>query len=179
MRYRSIRQRTEDITFELNLAPMLDVIVNLIPMLLLSVVFVRLVIVDSPVPQPIQEAIEADKKDPKVSIQMHINPEALEIKIDDKGKKASFSFPKQQQGFDLKAVHNKFLEIKQTYPDSFSIEVFPSEQVAYKEIMQLMDEARMIKSGEKEIMFLDKTTGKSLPTKLLFPNQSFGNIVES
>lgn len=178
MRYRSIRQRADDVTFEINLAPMLDVIVNLIPMLLLSVVFVRLVIIETPVPQPIQAAMEQDKKDPKVSIQLHINKSQVEIKLDDKGKKASFSFAKNADSFDLAAIHAKFLEIKKTYPDSFTLEVFPSEDLAYKDIMLIMDEARSIKNGEKELEFFDKVSGKNLPTKLMFPNQSFGNIVE-
>ena len=56
---RSFGKRVEDATFELNLAPMLDIIVSIVPMLLMSVAFVHVTVIDTPVPQVVEKAIAA------------------------------------------------------------------------------------------------------------------------
>ena len=56
---RALKTREEDATFELNLAPMLDIIVSIIPMLLLSVVFVQITVIDTPIPQAVEKAVAA------------------------------------------------------------------------------------------------------------------------
>ena len=61
---RAFKSRTEDATFELNLAPLLDIIVSIVPMLLLSVVFVQITMVETPIPQAVQRTMaNQDKKD--------------------------------------------------------------------------------------------------------------------
>ena len=48
-------RRSSDSTFELNLAPFLDIIVSIIPMLLLSVAFVQIKMIEAPTPQVVSE----------------------------------------------------------------------------------------------------------------------------
>ena len=59
---RALKSRIDDSTFELNLAPMLDIIVSIIPMLLLSVVFTRITVIDTPVPQAVEQAVAENTK---------------------------------------------------------------------------------------------------------------------
>ena len=55
--------KEEEESMELDLAPMLAMMVSLIPILLLSTVFVRLAMIDSPLPQVVAKAIEKQKKE--------------------------------------------------------------------------------------------------------------------
>ncbi len=182
MRYRrrSIRQRIEDANFDLNLAPMLDMMVALVPFLLLSIAFVRLVVVDTPIPQPVQSAIEKNKKDknPKVVINMHIHhKKGVRIAIQDRGKRKNILIPLKDSAFDVENVHQNLVQLKQKYPQVFKMEVFPTELVAYKDIISLMDSARSSLKEDPELYIEDPATGKKIVTKLMFPNITFGNII--
>ena len=52
-----VKTRADDSTFALNLAPMLDIIVSIIPMLLMSVVFVQIKEMETTIPEIVNEAI--------------------------------------------------------------------------------------------------------------------------
>ena len=60
----------------------------------------------------------------------------------------------------------------------FTIEILPEEGVAYKEIIAVMDETRNAKKEELEFQFLDKATNQPVKTKVMFPNITFGNVIE-
>ena len=55
---RHVKSRASDATFDLNLAPILDIIVSIVPLLLLSVAFVQVKMIDSSVPQVVAEAAQ-------------------------------------------------------------------------------------------------------------------------
>jgi biopolymer transport protein ExbD len=175
-----LKQRIEDSTFDLNLAPMLDIMVSLIPMLLLSIAFARMVIIESNVPQPVEQAIENDKKDKTVLLKLHLfnNKTARIDVVDPKGAKSSISIATAAGLYDLKQIHTKLVDLKRAHSQVFSVEIFPEEGVPYKEIVLVMDEARAAKAEEGEFEFTDKATNQPVKTRVMFPNITFGNIVE-
>lgn len=175
-----LRQRIEDSTFDLNLAPMLDIMVSLIPMMLLSVAFAKLVVIDSPVPQPVEQAIQDDKKERSVVLKLHLfnNKTAKLDVIDKSGKVNSISIATKEGFYDLSKIHTQLVDIKKMHSQVFTVEIFPEEGVAYKEIVAVMDEARNAKSDEQEFQFLDKNTNQPVKTRVMFPNITFGNVIE-
>src|SRR4028118_330975 len=70
MRY--AKSRTADATFDLNLAPILDIIVSIVPLLLLSVAFVQVKMIDTSVPQVVAEAAQRanDKTETTVALKV-------------------------------------------------------------------------------------------------------------
>src|SRR3954464_1400564 len=65
-------KRSSDATYDLNLAPILDIIVSIVPLLLLSIAFVQVKMIDTSVPQVVAEAAERanDKSETTVSLKV-------------------------------------------------------------------------------------------------------------
>lgn len=170
----------QDATFDLNLAPMLDIIVSIVPMLLLSVVFLELSIVDTQIPQVVAQAIERDKKNERdLSISMHVaSDRSIKIVVKDQGKESSFQVPKAEAGINGKALHEEIVRVKSKYPDVFRMEIHPDEAVEYNDLIAIMDKVRSRETGDPKIFFKDVETGKDVETDLIFPDVVFGNVTE-
>jgi biopolymer transport protein ExbD len=178
----SVRQRVQDATFEINLAPMLDMMCSLIPILLISMAFVHLVVIDSPVPQPVAEVMEKDKndKDPELSIRIVLNDnKSVHVQLNEKGKLKDLNFNADAKGnFDLEKLYHEMLVVKLNHPEVFKLELNPAERVPYKDIIFVMDRLRMIDKKDPEVTVLDKEKNSKVSTRFMYPNITFGNIVE-
>lgn len=174
---RKYRPSETDATFELNLAPMLDIIVSIVPMLLISVVFVQVAMVETPVPQAVQKAmVEAENKN-DVQIQLSVLPEsAFKIQVMHKGKTQDINVGKKDNDFDFEGLHKQMIALKQTYPDVFKMELHPSEEVPLEKIIMTMDKVRTRAKDDPILYFTDTETGKKVETDLIFPDVVFGNV---
>ena len=175
---RSFRSRVEDATFELNLAPMLDIIVSIVPMLLLSVVFVQITMIETPVPQPVKNAMaEADKKDEtQIVLALTANRE-FKITVTNLGKTQDRIVAPTNSNFDLEKLHKEIVALKQQYPNIFRLELHPDESIPLTDLVATMDKIRNRQSGDAKIYFKDVETGKDTETELLFPDIVFGNVM--
>src|SRR5438270_13834320 len=96
------KNRVEDATFEINLAPLLDIIVSVIPMLLLSIVFLRITMIEAPLPQPVAEAIQNQKKDPTTTMDLHMSKKGgFRFAINENGKKSDILVPLKGNELDF------------------------------------------------------------------------------
>jgi biopolymer transport protein ExbD len=175
---RSFKSRVDDSTFELNLAPMLDIIVSIVPMLLLSVAFIHVTVIDTPIPQAVEKAIAAanEKNKDMVQVTLHVSKqEGFRFVVNDKGQMKETVVALKDTKLDLDALHKETLSLKRTYPDVFRLELNPAESVALEEIVAVMDQVRQAAHNEPKISFNDET-GKPIETNLLFPDIVFGNV---
>lgn len=183
---RALKTREEDATFELNLAPMLDIIVSIIPMLLLSVVFVQITVIDTPIPQAVEKAVAAANEKNKDLVQVRMSVAAdrsVLITILDRGATKEFQVAGIGAGAEAKAdldgLYQQVMAIKKQYPDVFRLELNPSETVPLIDIVGVMDSVRTtrVENGKPvKLSFTDATTGKPIETNLLFPDIVFGNV---
>lgn len=176
---RSMKTRTEDATFELNLAPMLDIIVSIVPMLLLSVAFVHVTVIDTPVPQIVEKAIAAanEKNKDQVQILLAVSKQAgFRFTITDKGQTKETVVGVKGGELDLDGLYKETLAIKKNYPDVFRLELNPDENVPLDQIVSVMDQVRTTKASDPKMTFTDVETGKPIETNLLFPDVVFGNV---
>jgi hypothetical protein len=166
---------------------MLDIIVSIIPMLLLSVVFVDITVIETPIPQAVEKAVAAANEKNKDLVQVRMGVAAdksVSITIVDRGetKEYSVSSLKSPDGVvktDLEGLHGKVMAIKKEYPDVFRMELNPSDSVPLNEIVGVMDAVRTTRAADGQqvkVSFVDSTTGKSIETNLLFPDIVFGNV---
>src|SRR3712207_4981564 len=131
MSRKNFKQRIDDSTFELNLAPMLDIIVSIVPMLLLSVAFVHVTVIDTPVPQAVEKAMAAqnEKKD-AVQILLHVSKQSgFRFTVNDKGQTKETVVAMKGDKLDLDGLHKETLNLKASYPDVFRLELNPDEAV--------------------------------------------------
>lgn len=175
---RSFRSRVEDATFELNLAPMLDIIVSIVPMLLMSVAFVHIMVIETPVPQAVEKAIAAanEKNKDVVQVSLHVSKKSgLRFNVNDRGQMKEVHVGMKGDRFDLEGLHKETLSLKANYPDVFRLELNPEEDVPLDEIVAVMDQVRQSAASEPKVTFKDES-GKPIETNLLFPDVVFGNV---
>ncbi len=174
---RAFKTRTDDATFELNLAPLLDIIVSIVPMLLLSVVFVQITMIETPVPQAVQKAIVNQEKKDETQITLVISKsEGFQISVEGKGGSKKMNVALKNKTLDLSGLHAQMIQLKTQYPDSFRLELHPEEDVELSEIVAIMDKVRNRTKVDPKIYFTDVDSGKKVETELIFPDVVFGNV---
>ncbi len=165
--------------FELDLAPLLAVMVKLVPVLLVSSAFVQLMVVETELPQVVQQAMQEQelKKDKVTTISVDIaHNSGFKITISSKEGERTEQVPVKDSALDYKAFHAKLIEIKKMHPDVFKIEINPDEKIAYKEIVKIMDEAR--RDNTEKFPVYDSKQGKTVETDYMFPEVIFANTME-
>ena len=152
---------------ELNLAPIMNLMVTLIPMLLLSVSFIKLVILNTTLPA------YASSGTTNQSSKIELN---LTVAITDAGftvggaggiiGNGNNTIAKLEDGsYDLKTLSELLKKIKDAHPEEWNITIVPEITTKYGTIIKVMDTAREYTAVSKD--------GK-LVSHLLFPNIAIG-----
>ncbi len=174
------RSRKVDATFDLNLAPVLDIIVSIVPMLLLSVAFLQVRMIETPVPQVVAQKIaeQNQQKQPKVSISLRVSKDSgFNLVVIDNGKKAETKVSMKASQFDFDGLTKAAVNIKKMHGDIFKLDFAPAGSVAYDDIVKTMDAIRKIPTENGKVTFVDSTTGQNVQTDLMFPDIVFSNVV--
>lgn len=167
--------------FDLDLAPLLSVMVKLVPVLLLSSAFVQMNMIETELPQVVQEALKEQSQENKnkplitVAIQNNLN---VDIWIQHSEKTDHVVVPASGKDLDTKGLHKQFVSIKQKYPDVFKIDLKPDENVPYDHIVQIMDEARKSRDPQVRFPVMDKIKNEMTNTDYMFPEVIFVNTTE-
>jgi biopolymer transport protein ExbD len=173
--------RKSDATYELNLAPFLDIIVSIIPLLLLSVAFLEIKMIETSLPQVVAEAINNNKDGevPPVNISLKVSAaNGYSLIVKDKGKSFEERIPPKEGKLDFDALTLKAAQVKKTYTDVFALDLLPDESVPYDDIVKTMDAVRRMPASAGTITVTDKKTGETANTDLMFVDVVFANIVE-
>lgn len=133
--------RSTDATFDLNLAPILDIIVAVVPMLLLSVAFVQVKMIDTPIPQVIDKTKSSEKRD-KVRVSLLVRANQYEFIVEGNGKK------QRMIASSMEELRSKAEQIKTADNSVEELELLPSPQVSLQHIVKVMDEVRKTKDGQ-------------------------------
>lgn len=166
--------------FELDLAPLLAVMVKLVPVLLISSAFVQLMVIETDLPQVVKEAIEQQELKTKAEITLEMKPETgFDIVYKDEvGREEAFNVPKSNNQWDYQSLHVKLRELKQKHPQIFKLNFAPGDKVSYEDLIRATDEAR--KSRDPRVLFEveDLKTQKKSKTDYMFPEVIFVNMME-
>lgn len=177
---RTFRRRIEDSTFDLNLAPMLDIIVSIVPMLLLSTVFMRITVVDTTVPQVVAKAVEEDRKktDRDVVLRLEITPSSeVKVSVKSPAQNNELKVQSNQGQMNLKELHKVMVKLKQQYPENFRLEFIPAPKMNTKDIIAVLDNVRNREKEDPQIFMKDDATGKMISLDLMFPDVVFSDVV--
>jgi biopolymer transport protein ExbD len=181
MRFKKKLRKHLEATFELNLAPMMDMMVTIIPFMLLSAVFMQLMIIDVPLPQPVAKAIEEDRnkkeRDVSVAVNLAKSGQVLLVITEPGGRVNKITVPAVQNEADYKTVHQKLVEVKVNHPKVFRMELNPEDGIPYKNIVAMMDASRMLDKTDPKVMIEDAEKKEKAETNLLFPDVVLANLM--
>ncbi len=164
--------------FDINLAPMLDVIVSIIPMLLMSVVFVQVNMIETQVPQLVSQAVENNKDEPKATVVLEIGEKDFKFIISGGAKKTrEVKIGALDGKHDLEKLYKEAKEIKIENPTVFKVELKPSAKVPLSKLVSVMDKLRKTKIDDGKISFKDVKTGEQVQTDLIFPDIVFASVM--
>lgn len=172
-----MKTRTTDATFDLNLAPILDIIVSIVPLLLLSIAFVQVKMIDTSVPQVVAEAAEraSDKSQTTVSLKVS-KTKGFTLEVTKDGKMTPTNVPNRDGAWDLDGLHAAAFTIKQGAPEIFRLDMSPDNDVNLNDLVVVMDKLRRTPDAKK-VSFKDPENGQSVETELMFPSVLFANVV--
>ncbi|MGE3756791.1 MAG: biopolymer transporter ExbD [Pseudobdellovibrionaceae bacterium] len=179
-RRRNRHMPTNELEFELDLAPLLAVVVKLVPVLLVSSAFVQMMVIETDIPQAVKQAIQQnqdDKRTPQIKLYV-LADKSVKVQVLNTEKPVEIQVPANAGTPDYKALQTKFQELKDQFPQVYRMEVFPERTVAYQDIVKIMDEARKTRKQEQTWPVLDKTTNQQVNSPLMFPDVVFGNVLE-
>jgi biopolymer transport protein ExbD len=170
-------RRASDATFDLNLAPILDIIVSVVPMLLLSIAFVQVKMIETPVPQAVAEAIQRaeEKEDTQIRLQVS-SKDGFTFNVVTKGHEQKFQIPNRQSKWDYDGLQRTAFEVRQKYPQIFKLDMAPEGDVNLNDLVEVMDRIRK-DPADRKIAFVDPKNGDKFETSLMFPNVVFGNVM--
>jgi biopolymer transport protein ExbD len=174
---RTIKSRSTDATFDLNLAPILDIIVSIVPLLLLSVAFIQVKMIDTSVPQVVAEAVQRanDKSETTVSLKVS-KLHGFTFEVLKAGKKTPVAVPNKNGTWDMDALQAAAFGLKQQSPEVFRVDLEPEGDVNLNDLVVVMDKLRRSPDAKK-VAFVDPANGTKLETELMFPNVLFANVV--
>lgn len=179
-RRRAKKLPINDTEFELDLAPLLAVVVKLVPVLLVSSAFVQMMVIETDVPQAVKQAIEQnkdDKKTPLIKLYL-LADKSVKVQVDNSTTPVQFDVPSSSGATDLPALQAKFQELKNQFPTVYRLEVFPDRTLPYQDIVKVMDEARKTRAKDQSWPVYDKALGKDVQSPFMFPDVVFGNVLE-
>ncbi len=145
------------------ITPLLDMLVALIPILILGVVLTRINVVDVSVSKPVQSISKPQNS--KFDLLLKVGGKEIDVILNGKSR---LKVAKDAET-SIEQLHNEFVAIKKEFPQEFEIKVEPESQVVLDNLMEVIDAAREVKSGDPEMIRKDEATGKDVKIKFLFP----------
>ena len=127
---------------EINITPVMNIFVILIPFLLLTATFVKIAIIDLALPTLEQKSGVNDEeiKDLTVLV-LAISPEGFQIKTSEK----NYPMIKIKDGdYDYLDLGKKLTEIKTQFPKLEDVIISPSSEILYHVIVKVLDNCREV-----------------------------------
>lgn len=172
-----MKTRTSDAAFDLNLAPILDIIIAIVPLLLLSIAFVQVKMIDSSVPQVVAEAVQRAQDKSETTVTLKISKgKGFVFEVSRDGKTNPVTVANKNGQWDLDGLQTAAFGIKQQSPEVFRVDMAPEQDVNLNELVQVMDKIRRSPNSQK-VAFTDPANGTKMETELMFPNVLFANVI--
>ena len=162
----------------INITPVMNLFVVLIPFLLTSAAFLQLAMVDTTLPRLAEVSDVEKEKDPNkliVTVRIlssgfdvnRVNPDsrpAMQARWNSGGDLSGKILLTSEKKYDFNALGNQMVRIKAAYPTSESVLILPEENINYETIIHTMDATRERfvhenGHGKKEVLFPDAIIG--------------------
>ena len=133
---------------EVNLIPVMNLFVTLIPFLLLAAAFLHVGVIATSLPSQTDEVsdIAADKL--SVTVNLLVEEDKIEVSAsnavleEEVLAQLAFTIPKEKDGYDLELLGKALHEIKLRYKNSDTVVVLPTDDIPYQDIIRILDASR-------------------------------------
>jgi biopolymer transport protein TolR len=164
---RKLKVREEEEVGELNIVPYLDILMNLILFMLLSITGLAsfgILNVSAPNYGGPTAGVQPENPDqPKLTLSVLISKKGLFINSENAILGAGGSEPtipvKADGSYDYEALNAKMLEIKQAFPSETKVIIAADADVQYEALIATMDACRESPGKEHHLLFPDVTLG--------------------
>jgi biopolymer transport protein TolR len=163
---RKLKVREEEEVGELNIVPYLDILMNLILFMLLSITgLASFGILNVSAPSyggPTAGAQQDNPDQPKLTLSVLISKKGLFINSENAilGEGGAPTIPLKADGsYDYEALSAKMLEIKQAFPNETKVIIAADADVQYEALIATMDACRESPGKEHHLLFPDVTLG--------------------
>ena len=172
------KTRASDNTFDINLAPVLDIIISIVSLLLFSVALIEVKMIETSVPQIVKEIVEKiEKQEDQAQLVLKMSKtKGFAFEIDYKGKKEVIVVPTSADKPDYLKLQEEGSKIKKRYPAIFSVSILPEKDWSMSEIVSTLDHVRKM-SPQQTVEIQDPTNGTKISTDFMFPNVVFANVL--
>ena len=154
-------KRAADEEADLDLIPVMNLFMVLIPFLLLGAAFLHMGVIPTSTPTRKKKAVKKKKKkkDEKIKsvmAQLVVTPDELRLSFsatgldDDKLKHLSANWPISKGDYPLEELQQKLKKAKQEYVESNTVTVVPHKNFEYQELVKILDVTREMKVGTKK-----------------------------
>ncbi len=138
----TIGKSRKDVDSDLNVTPVMNIFVILIPFLLLTATFIKIAIIDLTLPTLDQNTGTNDDVVTDLTVLVvSISPDGFQIKTSER------NYPiikKKNGGYDLQKLGDNLAEIKKLFPLLEDIVISPTSEVIYQVIINVLDECREV-----------------------------------
>lgn len=164
---RKLKPREEEEMGELNIVPYLDILMNLIIFMLLSITGLAsfgILNVSAPNYGGPSAGVQQDNADqPKLTLSVLISKKGHFINSENAilGEGTAPTIPTQADGsYDFAQLNAKMMEIKSAFPSETKVIIAADADVQYEALIQTMDACRETQGpGERRLLFPDVTLG--------------------
>lgn len=132
---RNMSNRRPQKAVELLLVPMIDIFTVLVTFLLMTAVFSRITILQLDLPS----SASGPASEPKFRLEVIIRQDGLQLT---NGKALISDIPKVNGAYDLKALSEQALALRQEHPDVNDASVLSEPRIPYDDVIQVMDAIR-------------------------------------
>lgn len=169
----SRRQRCKPADGNINLVPLMDALFNLIFFVLFASSFIAIYQITSNLPLVSNNLPDKDKP---LALTVELNQEKIIVRAGIPSKPLQ-TFNKQDAGYNWDELHEFLINMKKKYPTEDTVFLEPTNDIAYSEIVKLMDSVRVLKDTDEAFYGKDKE-GVMVKLSLLYSNVLFSNITE-
>ena len=168
MQFKRIKRTNEEV--EINLIPVMNLFLVMIPFLLLCAVFYHVSIINASVPGMAGSQDQSEQQvDVKITLYIQIINDKFKLFARNESglEKASNTILKVNDKYDFESLSKYVYQLKLKYKDSDTAILLPDEDIVFDEIIKTMDAVREILINENN----------SEQHYILFPKVVISNII--
>lgn len=169
-------RRTIEETPDLNVIPVMNLFMVLIPFLLLGAAFYQIGVIPTSIPSHNPEESDVPQTPTTVLVNLVIRPDEMRLTCASTSLSEADladladTFPNQGKEQDVKALQQHLLMLKERYPKSTTLTVIPHDGLKYQELVYVLDATRERDSGRR-------TAKNEIVYDELFPVTIFSRLV--